>query len=88
MMRNVLEVIVRTESGRASIDIGLDSLSELERKLLFVTIAGASGKGSTVNFSLEPGSSPDERVLRLSMKKPVASIKKSVSKAVQAVNGS
>lgn len=88
MMRNILEVIVRTEDGRASIDIGLDQLSELERKFLFVTIAGATAKGGSVNFSLEPGPTPDERVLRLSMKRNPKSIKRSVSKAVQAANGS
>lgn len=49
--RNEIVITVRTESGKVEMEIGLDSLSRAERRLLFSTV-GMISKGGTVGFGL------------------------------------
>ena len=49
-----LTLTVRTESGVASIDVGLQWLTSHERKFLFQLVKRAK-EGGTVGFGVDPG---------------------------------
>lgn len=69
---NELSVWVRTEQGRAQIDVGLDGLLPEERAFLFDVI-NRTQRGGDVGFSLEPdGEGGMVLKLQLNFTKPKA----------------
>lgn len=61
-----LTLTVRTESGTASIDIGIEWLTRLERKFLHQLIKGTE-KGGTIGFGVEPGEEAGSNVIKLTL---------------------
>ena len=67
--QNELTITVRSESGRCAVEIGTDSLSMQERKLLF-DILRRTHEGGMVSFSLAP-SKPGEMALTFLLSDPI-----------------
>lgn len=63
---NKLVLQIRTESGTASIDVGLEWLSRQERLFLH-RLVKATEEGGEIGFGVEPGETPGANVIKLTL---------------------
>lgn len=65
-----MTLTVRAKGTAASIDIGLQSLNAAERRFLFELVRDTH-KGGSIGFGVEPGASPGESVVKLTLTRPL-----------------
>ena len=85
MKRHEMSLSIRSEDGRCNVDVGLDELSPLERKVIFRALQRTI-QGGAVGFDFKQ-TSAHESVMTLTLTAPKA-IENTVHRQISALNGS
>lgn len=70
---NKIQLIVRTNGGSSSIDLGMDHMTQMERRSIF-ELVGKTSKGGTVGFGMEPNEDGSEYTLKFILRKPAEAL--------------
>ncbi len=64
---------VHTNAGDSKLEIGMDHMTQLERRSILEVI-GKTAKGGTVGFGMEPNDDGTEYILKFILRRPVVQL--------------